>query len=123
MNEEQRRRIADRTGAIVATFIAEYIRAYKDALIAKIKKEYQREPKEPKQLLTPPVRWALWVLPFRVFRRKFPCLSLMPVVGAHGTPEDRLPGEAGRCHQELEEALLRRVPRLFDRLPREAWSM
>lgn len=56
LDEYKRRRIEERTKAICETFSKEYIRAYKDALIAKIKKEYNQKPKVAKQLLTPPVR-------------------------------------------------------------------
>jgi len=55
MDEYKRRRIEERTKAIVETFSKEYIRAYKDALIAKIKAEVNSKPKPEWQLLSPPV--------------------------------------------------------------------
>ena len=56
LDEYKRRRIEERTKAIIETFTKEYLSAYIDALLDKIRKEYNQVPKEPKQLLTPPVR-------------------------------------------------------------------
>lgn len=55
MDEYKRRRIEERTKAICETFSKEYIRGYKDALIAKIKDEFNKKPKPDWQLLTAPV--------------------------------------------------------------------
>jgi len=74
LDEYKRRRVEERTKAIVETFTKEYLLAYKDALIDKIRKEYNKEPKEPKQLLTPPVR--IIYHPFRLIARRFPLSPL-----------------------------------------------
>lgn len=55
MDEYKRRRIEERTKAICETFTKEYIRGYKDALIAKIKAEVNAKPAPERHLLTAPV--------------------------------------------------------------------